>query len=166
MVTSINFMLKVIFNVSWSFYFILFYSILIQILIYSIGFRLQILLFLYFHISSCIRLQVLMFLILLMSLDLFGLLVSTLINRFIPFFSVEILVIFNDVKLLWKKTLFCFHFIWQMKLSLFLGTYAFSGVIAFFEPSSFSGNVVPMLFKGYLFIILDWLVNLLLFLWW
>ena len=110
MVTSINFMLKVIFNVSWSFYFILFYSILIQILIYSIGFRLQILLFLYFHISSCIRLQVLMFLILLMSLDLFGLLVSTLINRFIPFFSVEILVIFNDVKLLWKKYLILFPF--------------------------------------------------------
>ena len=109
-----------------------FYSILIQILIYSTRFRLQILLFLYLHISSCIRLQVLMFLILLISLDLFGLLVSTLINRFIPFFSVEILVIFNDVKLLWKKDFILFPFYMTYgDLAIFRYLYLFRGYCIF-----------------------------------
>ena len=136
---------------------IFFYSILIQILIYSTGFRLPILLFLYLHISSCIRLQVLMFLILLMSLDLFGLLVSTLINRFIPFFLVEILVIFNDVKLLWKKYLILFPFYMTYgDLAIFRYLCLFRGLLPFLNYLPFQGMFcLCYLFKGYLFIILD-----------
>ena len=62
---------------------------------------------------------------------MFGLLLFTLTNGFVPFFSVGILVIFNDVKSLWKEDTIFISFQMTYGDLTILGTYASSGVIAF-----------------------------------